>query len=127
VDSGVSSNYDMNSDAMALPASSTVRISSRPRRPNLTTSATVRTWRESSPETVTVLPIQLSGVYRASLTSKYLNLRALDSNGMGTDSSVIAAIQQAIALKSTYNIRVLNLSLARGVYESYTLDRCARP
>ena len=35
---------------------------------------------------------------------------------------MIAAIQQAIALESTYNIRVLNLSLGRPVYESYTLD-----
>jgi serine protease AprX len=35
---------------------------------------------------------------------------------------VIAAIQTAIALKSKYNIRVINLSLGRQVYESYTLD-----
>jgi len=51
-----------------------------------------------------------------------VNLRALDSNGAGFDSNIIAAIQQAIALKNTYNIRVLNLSLGRGVYESYTRD-----
>lgn len=53
-----------------------------------------------------------------------VNLRALDENGMGTDSSVIAAIDQAIALKKSgaYNIRVLNLSLGRPVYESYTQD-----
>ena len=51
-----------------------------------------------------------------------LNLRVLDANGAGTDSSVIAAIQTAIALKSIYNIRVINLSLGRGVYESYKLD-----
>ena len=51
-----------------------------------------------------------------------INLRVLDQNGAGTDSSVIAAIQTAINLKSTYNIRVINLSLGRQVYESYTLD-----
>src|SRR5712692_1790146 len=51
-----------------------------------------------------------------------INLRALDQNGSATDSTVIAAIQQAIALKSQYNIRVINLSLGRGVFESYTLD-----
>jgi len=51
-----------------------------------------------------------------------INLRVLDQNGVGTDSSVIAAIQTAISLKSTYNIRVINLSLGRQVYESYTLD-----
>ncbi len=51
-----------------------------------------------------------------------INLRALDQNGSATDSTVIAAIQQAIALKDTYNIRVINLSLGRGVFESYTTD-----
>jgi serine protease AprX len=51
-----------------------------------------------------------------------INLRVLDSNGQGNDSSVIAAIERAIALKSGYNIRVINLSLGRGVFESYTLD-----
>src|SRR5437899_1845189 len=51
-----------------------------------------------------------------------INLRALDQNGSATDSTVIAAIQQAIALKSQYNIGVINLSLGRGVFESYTLD-----
>ena len=51
-----------------------------------------------------------------------INLRVLDQNGVGTDSQVIAAIQQAIALKNTYNIRVINMSLGRPVFESYTLD-----
>jgi len=51
-----------------------------------------------------------------------LNLRVLDQNGAGTDSQVIAAIQSAISLKNTYNIRVINLSLGRPVYESYKLD-----
>src|SRR5882672_5645102 len=51
-----------------------------------------------------------------------INLRVLDANGGGTDSTVIAAINQAIALKSKYNIRVINLSLGRAVFESYKLD-----
>jgi serine protease AprX len=51
-----------------------------------------------------------------------INLRVLDLNGMGVDSQVIAAIQQAIALKSTYNIRVISMSLGRPIFESYTLD-----
>ncbi len=54
--------------------------------------------------------------------AKLINLRVLDQNGAGTDSQVIAAIQQAISLKSKYNIRIINLSLGRGVYESYTQD-----
>src|SRR5208282_5872962 len=51
-----------------------------------------------------------------------INLRVLDQNGSGTDSGVIAAIEQAIALQSTYNIRVINMSLGRPVFESYVLD-----
>jgi serine protease AprX len=51
-----------------------------------------------------------------------INLRVLDQNGSASDSTVIAGIQQAIALKSQYNIRVINLSLGRGIFESYTLD-----
>ena len=51
-----------------------------------------------------------------------IDLRALDANGAGSDSTVIAAIQQAIALKSAYNIRVINLSLGRGIPVSYTQD-----
>ena len=51
-----------------------------------------------------------------------INLRVLDANGSATDSTVVAAIQQAIALRSQYNIRVINLSLGRGIFENYTLD-----
>ena len=51
-----------------------------------------------------------------------IDLRALDANGAGNDSTVIAAIQQAIALKNTYNIKVINLSLGRGIPISYTQD-----
>src|SRR5215472_9504710 len=51
-----------------------------------------------------------------------INLRVLNGTGAGTDSQVIAAIQRAIQLKNTYNIRVMNLSLGRPVFESYTLD-----
>src|SRR5580692_7966358 len=54
--------------------------------------------------------------------AKIINLRVLDANGSATDSAVIAAINQAISLKSKYNIRVINLSLGRGVYETYKLD-----
>src|ERR1017187_5489596 len=53
---------------------------------------------------------------------KLINLRVLDGNGAGQDSSVIAAIQRAIQLKSTYNIRVINLSLGRPVSGTYTKD-----
>jgi serine protease AprX len=51
-----------------------------------------------------------------------INLRVLDANGNGTDSAVISAIERAIALKNVYNIRVINLSLGRPVFSSYTSD-----
>jgi serine protease AprX len=51
-----------------------------------------------------------------------INLRVLDENGSGTDSSVINAIDEAISLRQRFNIRVINLSLGRPIYESYKLD-----
>src|SRR5579863_9476958 len=51
-----------------------------------------------------------------------VNLRVLDANGQGSDAAVIEAIQTAISLKTTYNIRVINLSIGRPVFESAALD-----
>ncbi len=51
-----------------------------------------------------------------------VNLRALDVNGSGTDETVIDAIDTAISLRGTYNIRVINLSLGRPISESFQYD-----
>jgi serine protease AprX len=51
-----------------------------------------------------------------------LDLRVLNANGSSNDSVVIAAIQQAVALKSRYNVRVINLSLGRPIYEGCVQD-----
>lgn len=51
-----------------------------------------------------------------------INLRVLDANGAGDDSAVMAAVEQAIALKDQYNIRVVSLSLGRPITESYVTD-----
>ena len=51
-----------------------------------------------------------------------ISLRVLNNQGEGSDSNVIQAIQAAISLKSAYNIRVINLSIGRPVFESYKLD-----
>jgi len=45
-----------------------------------------------------------------------IDLQVLDQNGQGSDSTVIAAINRAISLKNTYNIRVINLSLGRPIF-----------
>ena len=55
-------------------------------------------------------------------SANIVNLVALDNTGSGTDSTVIAAIGRAIQLRRQYNIRVINLSLGRPVFESYTQD-----
>jgi serine protease AprX len=49
-------------------------------------------------------------------------LKALDAYGNGHISEVIAALEYAIANKDALNIRVINLSVATGVYESYNTD-----
>jgi len=54
--------------------------------------------------------------------ARILNFHALDQNGAGTDTSVINAIYQAIQVKTLYNVRVMNLSVGRPVYESYKQD-----
>jgi len=124
VDSGVTSNYDLNSDGNGP---SRIVYSQSFVATETTTSdlyghgthvAAIIAGNGSSSSYY-----NYPGVYRGlAPEANIVNLRALDSTGSGTDSAVIAAIQQAIALQNTYNIRVLNLSLARGVYESYTLD-----
>jgi subtilisin family serine protease len=55
-----------------------------------------------------------------------INLRVLDQNGNGTDANVIQAIDTAISLARTYNIRVINLSLGRQVFESAAQDPLCR-
>ena len=48
--------------------------------------------------------------------------KVLDASGQGYISNVIAAIDYAIANKDALGLRVINLSVAAGVYESYTTD-----
>lgn len=52
-------------------------------------------------------------------------LKALDASGRGRISDVIAAVEYAVANRGALNIRVLNLSLAAGVYESFNSDPLA--
>jgi serine protease AprX len=49
-------------------------------------------------------------------------LKVLDSNGNGTISNIIAALDYAVANKDTYNIRVMNLSIGASIQESFMTD-----
>ena len=49
-------------------------------------------------------------------------LKVLDAAGRGHTSDVIAAIDYAVSRRAAFNIRVINLSIAAPIYESYTVD-----
>jgi serine protease AprX len=49
-------------------------------------------------------------------------LKVLDAGGDGYISNVIAALNYAVDRRADFNIRVINLSVAAGVYESYHTD-----
>src|SRR5258708_12961551 len=52
--------------------------------------------------------------------------KVLDAAGQGYISNVIAAIDYAIANKDALQLRVVNLSVAAGVYETYNTDPLTR-
>jgi len=54
--------------------------------------------------------------------SRLVVLKVLDGSGRGRISDVIAALDYIVTHQGELNIRVANLSVATGVYESYNLD-----
>src|SRR6476620_3718118 len=54
--------------------------------------------------------------------AQVVSLTALDDQGQGTGSGVIAALEWAVANRSAYNIRVINLSVGAAVTESFLTD-----
>jgi subtilisin family serine protease len=55
-----------------------------------------------------------------------IGLKVLDAEGHGYISDVIAAIDYAVSVRKTYNIRIINLSVASGVFESFHADPLAQ-
>jgi len=53
-------------------------------------------------------------------------LKVLDDDGLGFVSNVIEAIDYAVANRTALGIRVINLSVGAGVYESYDTDPLAQ-
>jgi subtilisin family serine protease len=51
-----------------------------------------------------------------------VSLKVLSDHGSGHISNVIAALDWVVANRTTYNIRVVNLSVGASVTESYTTD-----
>ncbi len=49
-------------------------------------------------------------------------LKALDATGSGVISDVIAAMEYVVTHRAELNTRILNISVATGVYESYDTD-----
>jgi serine protease AprX len=54
--------------------------------------------------------------------AQLIALKVLDGTGNGHISDVIAALDYAVQHKDELNIRIINLSVAGGVYESYNTD-----
>ena len=54
--------------------------------------------------------------------ARLIVLKVLDSTGRGYISDVIAALEYAIAHRDSLNIRIINLSVATGVFEPYDSD-----
>lgn len=65
-----------------------------------------------------------SGGARAGIApgAKLVVLKVLDWDGTGYISNVIAALDYAVEHRATLNIRVINLSVAAAVHQSYTTD-----
>jgi serine protease AprX len=65
-----------------------------------------------------------SGGARAGIApgAQLVVLKALDGSGTGRISDVIAALDYVVSHRAELGIRVVNLSVASGVYESYYLD-----
>jgi serine protease AprX len=53
---------------------------------------------------------------------RLISLKVLDGSGQGRISDVIAALDYVVAHRDDWNIRVVNLSVASGVYEPYDTD-----
>jgi serine protease AprX len=51
-----------------------------------------------------------------------ISLKALDAEGKGRISHIIAALDWILTNRAQYNIRVVNMSLGAGVFESYNTD-----
>lgn len=51
-----------------------------------------------------------------------VSLKVLDADGRGTIANIIAALNWIAANHTAYNIRVVNMSVGAGVYESYWTD-----
>jgi len=58
--------------------------------------------------------------------AQLISIRALAPDGTGRTSDIITGIDWVVKNASTYNIRVLNLSLGHPVYESYRTDPLCR-
>ena len=58
--------------------------------------------------------------------SKLINLRVLDSRGVGSVTKLLQALEWVIANRTTYNIRVVNMSLGTPAIDSYKNDPLCR-
>ena len=122
IDSGISDSHDdlyrtrpgasrlrTGGSRISRTSQSTTRDCGRPTEPS-TTTGMAHTSRASSRAPVTTRTVST----RIAPGAKLVGLKVTDGLGRGYISDVIAAINYAISVKATYNIRVINLSVAAG-------------
>ena len=95
------------------------RFRQRRARRRTTITGTARTSPASSRATASI-PAASAPASRPA--ARLVVLKVLDRHGRGRISNVIAALDYVVAHKDAFNIRVVNLSVAAGVFESYNTD-----
>jgi len=124
VDSGVSSEPDFNNlllfsrvcaSVNFVPGSTTTRDECG----HGTHVAGIAAGNGSSSNLILVYTKTFYGIAK---NANIISVKVLDQHGQGTVSQVISGIQWCVSHKSTYNVRVLNLSLGHPVTESYATD-----
>jgi serine protease AprX len=133
IDSGVSAlNDDLLVDVNGNPSNAVVHFK------DFTRDESSRIWMADSPVDDFGHGTHVAGIIRGSgydsngrrhgiaPGSKLIALKVLDREGHGHISDVIDALDYAVSVKNTYNIRVVNVSVGAGIVESYRVDPLAQ-
>ena len=133
IDSGISAlNDDLLLDANGNPSQAVAHFKDFTREENS------RIWMSDAPVDDFGHGTHVAGIIRGSgydsngrrhglaPKAKLIGLKVLDRDGHGHISDVIDALDYAVALKNTFNIRVINISVGAGIVESYQVDPLAK-
>ena len=129
IDSGISGlNDDLLVDASGRPSAAVVHFR------DFTRDETSGVWTPDLPVDDFGHGTHVAGIIRGSgydsngrrhgiaPESRLIGLKVLDRDGHGHISDVIDALDYAVSLENTFNIRVINVSVGAGIVESYRFE-----